>query len=109
MHVEPEWDDESRAEMLALAEYEAGICDCGFHKSLTHDKANHFKFETDRCPVCAGWARYGRLQSRDDAEEEEKLGKDAPPTMPRPGDGRRVFMAMSRGSSVAKESPGEES
>lgn len=97
---EPEWDDESRAEMLSLAEYEAGICECGFHKSLTRDKANRFSFEVDHCPVCAGVAQYGRLQARDDAEEEEKLGKSAPPAAKRPADGRHVLMAMTRGSAA---------
>jgi len=92
---EPEWDDTARAEMLALAEYESEICDCGFHKSLTRDKANHFGFETDVCPVCAGRDRYSRLQSKEDDEEEQKL-KDSPPATPRPGDGRRVFMRMTR-------------
>ena len=80
--------------MLALAEFEGGICDCGFHESLTRNKANVFGFEVNHCPVCAGRAQYDRLQAKDDREEIEKLGENAPPTVPRPGDGRHVRMTM---------------
>ena len=93
--------------MLGLSDYEAGICDCGFHESLTHDKANVFSFKTDRCPVCTGRARYERLQASDDREEEEKLGENPPPTAQRPSDGRRVFMQMARPGLVAEQAPGE--
>lgn len=101
---EPEWDDESRAEMLALADYEAGICACGFHESVAKDQANnHFGFEVDQCPVCAGRAQYARLQSKEDAEEDDRLEKvEAAPTDPRPADGRRVFMRMTPAGSVAE-------
>lgn len=102
---EPEWDDESREEMLALAEYESGVCACGFHKSQTRDKANVFSFQVDHCPVCAGQARYGRLQASDDNEEDERV-KGAPPAAPRPNDGRLVSMKLER-TSVAEEPPGE--
>ena len=93
---EPEWDDVSREEMLGLAEFEAGICDCGFHKSLTRDKRNVFSFEVDTCPVCAGRARYDRLQRKDDAEVQSRM-ENAPPTAPRPGDGRHVHMQVKLG------------
>lgn len=93
---ESEWDDASRAEMLALAEFEAGICDCGFHRSLAQNKANEFIFEVDRCPVCAGRAQYERLEAKEDREEIAKLGENAPPTTARPADGRRVSMMMKR-------------
>lgn len=100
---EPEWDDESREEMLALADYEAEICACGFHSSITKNTGNHFGFEIDKCPVCAGREQYARLQAEEDAEEERKLEKaKTPPATPRPGDGRRVFMRMTPGPSVAE-------
>lgn len=98
---EPEWDDVSREEMLALTEYEAGICSCGFHESLTRDKSNVFSFELDHCPVCAGGERYGRLQEKEDAEEVDKLGESPAPTAPRPSDGRRVLMRMKPAASAA--------
>lgn len=105
---EAEWDDESREQMLALAEYEAGVCACGFHKTLTRDKSNVFSPETDHCPVCAGWATYGRIQAKDDREQEERLGKDPAPKRPRPGDGRRVFMRMTPAGSVPQQAPSEQ-
>lgn len=103
---ESEWDDVSREEMLGLAEYEAGICECGFHQSLTRDKGNVFSFEVDHCPVCAGKERYGRLQSQDDQDEVAKLGENPSPKLPRPWDGRQVVMHMQR-ASVAEQTPGE--
>lgn len=103
MTREPEWDDTSRAEMLALAEFESGICECGFHSSLTHNTANVFNFEVDHCPVCAGRAQYDRLQVKDDREEIEKLGEHALPTVPRPTDGRHVSMVMQPPSPSAQK------
>jgi hypothetical protein len=98
---ESEWDDESREEMLALAEYESEICACGFHSTLTKNKSNHFGFELDTCEVCAGREQYARMQAKDDAEEEKKLEK-SPPETPRPADGRRVFMRMKPAGLVAE-------
>lgn len=100
---EPEWDDESREEMLALAEYEAGVCDCGFHFSIANDESNVFSFKVTRCPVCAGAAGYSRLQESDDRELDARLGPNPEPTTPRRADGRQVRIAMTPpGLSVAE-------
>lgn len=101
MTRESEWDDESREEMLALADYESEICACGFHSTIAKNKDNHFGFEVDQCPVCAGREQYARLQAKEDSDEERKLEK-SPPETPRPGDGRRVFMRMTPAGSVAE-------
>ena len=55
--TEPEWDDRERAKLLALATYEAGLCECGWHKDLTDDRSNHFTFDDRTCPVCKGTAQ----------------------------------------------------
>lgn len=80
--------------MLALAQYEAGICDCGFHSSLTHDKANVFKFESDVCPVCAGADRHMRWQIAEDDKAVEALGDNPRPLDARPDDGRRILAKL---------------
>lgn len=89
---EPEWDDESRAEMLALAEYDAGICACGFHESLTQDRRNFFTFEHRVCPVCAGRAQWDRKVA--DADDHIKVDPHAKPEAPLPTDGRWVGARM---------------
>lgn len=89
-----EWDDDAREDMLALAQYEAGICGCGFHKSLTHDKANHFTWAEDTCPVCAGASRYMRRQAAEDEKAIEALGGDPSPLAPRPDDGRYTYTKL---------------
>ena len=44
---EPEWDEREQDLMLALAEYEAGLCPkCGRPLSVCTDPANEFKFRT---------------------------------------------------------------
>lgn len=104
---EAEWDDDSREEMLALAEYEAGVCACGFHKSIAQNKSHLFSFEQEHCHACAGWAQYGRLQAQDDHEEDERL-KGAAPEDERPSDGRRVHMRVTpAGTSLPEQAPGE--
>lgn len=86
---EPEWDDLERDKLLALAEYEAGVCECGYHESLTGDRDNFFTFETKTCPVCKGSEQHRRMQ-----EEADKRAtvEGMPPSAPRPGDGRRTFV-----------------
>lgn len=100
--------------MYALAEFERGICACGFHSSLTDDRSNLFTFETKVCNVCAGWSKMGRMQAAQDAREEELLGEKPPPNATRAGDGRRTYMRMMTdaeaaavGGSVPKQAPGE--
>lgn len=77
--------------MLALGQYEASVCDCGFHSSLTNDPANHFTFEERVCPVCRGSARYGRIQRAADELAMKQIGENAPPATPHPTDGRKTF------------------
>lgn len=91
---EPEWDDAERDRMLALAVYEAGVCTCGYHVSLTSDLDNTFTFEDRKCNVCAGIKRYGRLQSAQDEQADKELGPSPPPHAARAGDGRHTGVRM---------------
>lgn len=84
----------SREEMLGLTLYRRGVCECGFHESLTADKRNHFGFEDKVCPVCQGVARAARMQTATDEKIVEAMGKDPAPRMVRPTDGRRTFVKM---------------
>lgn len=80
--------------MIALAEYEGGVCSCGFHSSLTDDRANFFTFETKVCTVCAGWSKMHRIQESQDSRADEMLGEKPPPNATRAADGRKTFMRM---------------
>jgi hypothetical protein len=104
---EPEWDDDSRAEMLALAEYEAGMCSgCGLHRSLCSDPSNHFTFEFDVCTVAAGWAQWGRKVA--DEDDKAMPGKGEPPETPHPDDGRTERVRMLTPDEVAKARAGRQ-
>ncbi|MDP9144205.1 MAG: hypothetical protein M3N43_05855 [Actinomycetota bacterium] len=82
-------DDNDLGELLALAQYEAEVCSCGFHPLIARDKSNYFTPEAQTCPVCAGQAQSDRMQhSRDKGHESD------PPSAPRPSDGRKVFMRL---------------
>lgn len=76
---------------MALGIYEAGICRCGFHESLTKDRENHFTIETTVCPVCKAGDQYARIQHARDDQAADMRGDKAPPGMPRPEDGRRTL------------------
>lgn len=80
--------------MQGFVKFEEGLCSCGWHESLTNDKANHFTFEDRVCPVCAGVAQYGRVLAERDEVAEKRLGEKAPARAKRPGDGRRTFTKM---------------
>jgi hypothetical protein len=84
---EPEWDDQQRANMLALAEYEAGICACGLPKDLA-DADPDLRLKYRVCPVCAGMAQATRVQHAYDEQDARTLGKNPAPGLPRPTDGR---------------------
>lgn len=110
---EVEWDDRQRARMEALSIYERGVCSCGFHESLTNDKANAFTFEVKTCPVCRGAAKFDRIQQHSDEQSDKTLGDNPPPGLSRSADGRRTFIrqmsplevaAMQR-PSVAEKAP----
>jgi hypothetical protein len=109
---EAEWDDRQRERMLALGYYEAGVCECGFHESLTGDKANHFTFDTKTCPVCRGSAKMARIQADADERSDKSLGEHPAPGLSRAGDGRRMFVRRMSplevaAKSVPQQSPGK--
>jgi hypothetical protein len=79
--------------MLALAHYEAGVCECGFHESLTKDKSNVFRPGHRVCAVCGGFAQYGRMLAEAD-EAAAKFNPNKPVREPRPSDGRHVYMSI---------------
>lgn len=78
--------------MRALDAYEAGICRCGFHSSLTANRDNFFTFEDRRCAVCARSEVYARIQDHDDEKAMKAFGDDPAPGQPRPTDGRSTFL-----------------
>lgn len=84
---EPEWDDQQRANMLALAEYEADLCACGLPKDVADtDPDLRAKYRT--CPVCAGLAKEARRQHKADESAVRHLGSEPDPYAHRPADGR---------------------
>lgn len=92
--TEPEWDDEQRGRLLSLARFEQGVCDCGFHESLTSDLANHFTPVVKVCNVCKGLAPFLRKQDAEDERAVKALGETPDPLAPRPQDGRRMYTRM---------------
>lgn len=87
---EPEWDDEQRTRMEALAEYEDGVCSgCGLHSSIA-DTDPLFTLEDKVCPVC----RAAEVNIRGRAATEQKLEEKADPATPRPSDGRTTLLRL---------------
>lgn len=95
-------DDADRVELLALAQYEAEVCSCGWHPIIADDPANTFTPEDRICPNCAGMAVWGRIKHEDD----ERVPHDAPARTPRPSDGRHSYMRMLTPQQAAEASPG---
>lgn len=93
-------NDADRADLLALMQYQAAVCDCGFHPSIATDTNNVFQPGSRVCPVCAGAAVWQRVLSDGD---EKATSKDAPPTQPRPSDGRRAYMSLLSPQQAAAE------
>lgn len=95
--------------MRALYAYEAGLCECGWHESLTQDRTNHFTFEDKVCNVCAGSAQYARTLADRDQKHSKAMGENAPAGARRPGDGRRTMLRLMSPDEVearkAKPSP----
>lgn len=65
---EPEWLDEDRAEVLALAEYRASLCPggCGYQLSdtTTHeDTGPSFDAKSTTCRACAARLEAGRAKA----------------------------------------------
>lgn len=92
MTRDPEWDDFEREKMLALAEFEAGICDCNLHRSVA-DADPDLNLLLPVCPVCADLARSLRVIAAEDDAAVKQLGEKPPPDARRPDDGRRVALA----------------
>jgi hypothetical protein len=88
---EPEFDDAERERLMAYLAYQAGICECGIHESLSSDKSNFFTFEKRTCLACRGKAQYLRILADEDKAVEDRL-ENAPPAAARPSDGRRLFL-----------------
>jgi hypothetical protein len=89
---EPEWDDRERTKMLALGDYEAAVCDCGFHRSQTDPRRHVYKLIESACPVCATVDQYQRIQTDLDDKARKKLGDNRPVGTPDPADGRKVAL-----------------
>jgi hypothetical protein len=86
-------DDADRADFLALAIYEAEVCTCGYHPLVANDLGNTFQPVDKVCRVCAGEAVWHRMQAKVDDDAKRSL-ETAPPTEPRPWDGRRSYMQI---------------
>lgn len=93
---EVEWDDQQRANMLALADWEADLCKCGLPTALADTDPN-IEPKYRHCPSCANLAKFARYQhAADEAwvkESEENLGRALLPSEKRPTDGR-VYMGF---------------
>lgn len=86
-------DDLDRSDLLALAQYEAETCGCGYHPSVADLDENVFKPEVRKCPVCAGKAQWERML-QDEDEAAAKASPNAPGRAPRPSDGRYPYMRL---------------
>lgn len=88
---EPEWDDQQRANMLALADYEADLCECGFPSAVA-DTDPDLQIKYRECPVCSGLARAVRVQDEADKRLVSQVyGQRGPqPADELPADGRRM-------------------
>lgn len=89
---EPEWDNLEADKMLGLAEYEAGVCSCGFHHSQRDPEKHFYTWDSETCPMCAAAAK----RSRDDEAADNKARKDAGDTTPAslPSDGRKTYLRL---------------
>lgn len=91
MTRESEWDDTERTKMLALADYEADLCECGFPEAVA-DTDPDLQVKYRDCPVCAGLARASRAQADADKRLVHQVyGQNGPqPGDELPADGRRM-------------------
>jgi hypothetical protein len=91
--LEPEWDDATRLSAEALAAVERDSCPgCNMHSSILADpERNKFTFAEQVCEVCKAQEVYGRVVAARD-EADRKRFENAPPSVPRPGDGRHIYL-----------------
>lgn len=89
--------------MLALGEYEDGVCGgCGFHSSIA-DEDPYFALEEKVCPVCA--QTQAEIRARD--EREKELAEKGVPRLPSDGRTRYLrLLAPEEAESVAEKAPG---
>lgn len=91
---EPEWDDMERAKVQALADYEAGMCDCGLHRSVA-DTDPDMEMAERICPSCAALAKNRRIiAAADEKATKAVTGKALPPEETLPTDGRHLSLQM---------------
>lgn len=95
--VESEWDDAERAKMLAFAEYEANVGECGhYHGDTTDEGEFFFDMKTAKpCPVCAAKDRFERVLAKKDSEwvkQHSKRDEGPSADQPWPGDGRVTYV-----------------
>lgn len=85
-------DDADRADLLALALFEAEVCSCGYHPSVTAEE-HAVLFAEKVCPVCKDVAAAERIQHENDESARESM-KKSPPDKPRPWDGRKSYVRL---------------
>lgn len=86
-------DDADRTDLLALAQYEAELCSCGYHPLIAGDPDMDISPVDKFCEVCAGISAWGRVHAAADETAGRSL-KDLPPTDRRPWDGRHSYMRL---------------
>lgn len=79
--------------MQALAEYNAGICECGMHKSVA-DNDPDMEMVQRRCPACVNLAKNLRTIHAEDDRALRVLGENPPADAMRPVDGRYLALRM---------------
>lgn len=77
--------------MLALTDYEAALCACGFPPEVA-DTDPDLALKYRDCPVCSGLARAGRSQAAADAALVKQVygNKGPQPGDELPQDGRHI-------------------
>lgn len=79
--------------MLALAQFESELCDCGNHISILDDPEGNVFMPAERvCAVCASIDQYHRLQHARDEAADKNRSDSSPPESPRPADGRKTHL-----------------
>lgn len=80
--------------MLALAAYRGQLCEHGHHPDAANDNDLFWTFENNRCQLCAGTAKYLRVLEESDQQAMKLLGENLPAKVPRPSDGRAVYLRL---------------